>query len=290
MAAPGTERSAPEYWLGPAGQEKLPELLKYRPAVFFSCLLDFRDVRAELVDSMDHICAAWLPADDLAVDWTEPACRNLQDDMLETAPRAGILPDPGPVDLSTDRLYGIEEDLVRHLVRTAYRAIYFNLNFRLYSRLHESRHDFLQRLREEANLRGQQSLKELARQVKLKLGQVREGALPRGLREEKLEYLQQESRRITSLVESRLSEAIFNSRLPASHDLFHVETSIEPPPELKALETDLNRIEREAYDRLRRLIQDSRQEAEEISEYQVRIQPNNVHILRRGLLWIPAPL
>lgn len=278
----------PEHWLGPGEQDKIPQLLEYRPAVFFTCLLDFRDVRAELVDSTDQIYSTWLPATELAVDWSQTACEDLTHEILESQPRPGIRSARLPIGLDQARLDEIESDLINHLVRHERRLVYFNPNFRIYSRLNETRQDFVIRGREEGNLRIQPALTELAHQTKLLLEQLRESPLPRGLGDEKLEQLQSERRRILLMAGTRLSDAIINSRLPFTRELFQVEVAAGGPPELSTMESDLSRIEREAYEHLNRLVAAHGRQAEECIEYEVRLQPNNVRVQRRGLLWIPA--
>ncbi len=287
-AAASPSSSLTEYWLGLREQYEIPEFLEYRPAVVFECLLDFRDVRAELVDRAEQLYSTWLPEADLAVDWSKPACSDLSPEMLESQPRPGIRPSRRLVRIDPAYLERIENDLIDHLTRCERKRVLFNPNFRAYSRMSESDADFLNRLWEEGNSNLQAELKELTHSLQLQLEQLRESQLPKGLSDEKTQQLRSAKRRAIAQMGNRLNEIIWAKQLPTLGELFHAGTTQPVSAEIHPLEDELRRLEEETFERIRQLSSSYKSRVVECYDYFVGLHPNNIQIIRRGILWVPT--
>lgn len=287
-----------ELWLG-VEESLLRDALviwRYRPALLFECLLEFRDPRAELVHSEDRRYTTWLPRDEAAADWSVSAVDEFTPERVRMAPQPGVHPYEGIVALTEARLEEIENDLIAHLVRSERLVLYYNPNLRLYSRWNESREEFLERVVEEVRERLHPTLKELLREFQLQLEQLRQKPLPRDVPEELRAGLDVLRRRMISRVEAQLQRTVLDHPLgtalrsvEAEEDLSEASTAVEAPEELQPLAQELERLYEAAAARAQTLLREALERARECEPYAVALHPNGIRIVRRALLWVPVP-
>lgn len=290
-----------ELWLG-VEESLLRDALviwRYRPALLFECLLEFRDPRAELVHSEDRRYTTWLPRDEAAADWSVPAVDEFTPERVRMAPQPGVHPYEGIVALTEARLEEIENDLIAHLVRSERLVLYYNPNLRLYSRWNESREEFLERVVEEVRERLHPTLKELLREFQLQLEQLRQKPLPRDVPEELRAGLDVLRRRMISRVEARLNRVVLDHPIGAvlrgesAEGVLDVspegEKGGEVPDELQPLAQELERLYETAAARAGALLREALEQARECEPYAVALHPHGIRILRRALLWVPTP-
>ncbi len=274
---------------------------RYRPALLFECLLEFRDPRAEIVHSEDRRYTTWLPRDDAAADWSVSAIEELAPEHVRTAPQPEVRPYGETVTLTDARLAEIEEDLIAHLVRTERVSVYYNPNLRLYSRRTESREEFLERAMEEARLRLQPVLRELMREFQFQLEQLRQKPLSPNIPDELRSGVDVQRRRMISRLEARLNRVLLDhpssavgSTKELSDALSEEERDASSIPvgvadELQPLAQELERLYEAAAARARALLQEAFENARECEPYTIALHPSGIRILRRALLWVPTP-
>lgn len=281
----------PELWLAPAtpGQPELPHLFHYQPALMFECLLQYRDVRAELIHSNEAIYTAWLPESDeeLAIDWSVPAVTAISHDRLESSPREVIRPYGKPLHLTPQQMDQAQSDLIDYLVGQETLRLFYNPYLKWYSKLGEEREEFFQRVFDEMRTRLQPQLKELARRLQLQVEQLREQPLPEDLPAEMAEELDGVRRQLISALESKMDALIMSGADPAQPSL-QMEHDTPIPHEIQGVKQELDQIEQEIFDDLHALLTEHLTRARECEEYEIRLQPTDIKILRRALLWIPV--
>lgn len=281
----------PELWLAPAtpGQPELPHLFHYQPALMFECQLQYRDVRAELIHSIEGIYTAWLPEgnEELAVDWSVPAVKSVSHDRLESAPRESIRPYQGHLRLTRRQMDQAQSDLIDYLVSRETLRLFYNPSLKRYSNLGEEREEFLQRILDEVRTQLQPQLKELARRLQLQVEQLREQPLPEDLPTEMAEELDSIRRQLISALENKMDALIMSGTDPTQPSL-QIEHDIPIPHEIEGVQQELRQIEQEIFDDLHALLTEHLTRARECEEYEIRLQPTDIKILRRALLWIPV--
>jgi len=269
---------------------------RYRPALLFECLLEFRDPRAELVHSEDRTYTTWLPRDEAAADWSVSVVDDFAPERVRTAPQPEVHPYEGVVALTEARLEEIENDLIAHLVRSERLTLYYNPNLRLYSRWNESREEFLERVLEAVRERLHPALRELMREFQLQLEQLRQKPLPMDVPDELRMGLEVLRRRMISRVEARLQRTVLDHPLGAAFrsveaegELSEASATVEAPEELQPLAQELERLYEAAAARAQTLLREALEQARECEPYPVALHPNGVRVMRRALLWVPMP-
>jgi hypothetical protein len=265
-----------EYWLRPTSSGQLI----YRPAVIAECTLNFRSLRAGLNHSLERSYSAWLPEGDAAIDWDVPAVQIIEGLPLTTQPEPGIPYRPGRYRASKADFDEYISELVDKLARAERLEIFCNNRFSLYSSPGDSLEDFLERVAEAALEAVEPELKQIYNEFELKIEQLHEA---HGRQEMDPDKLVSRQLRISES-SSRLAK-LFSTFAGSTFDLAEPERHIDPEDEL---DQDLEQIEREAYKALRGLYDRYLEMAREYDIFYVNLQPDNIHITRSGLLWVPV--
>lgn len=278
--------------LAPAdqAQAELPHLLRYRPALMFECQIEFRDIRAELIHAKEAYYSAWLPdgGEDVVIDWSEPAVPEISPDRLEWEPRSSICPYPGKVRLTKRRMDQAQSDLMSYLIRQANLTLYHNPSLQWYSKLGEDRQEFLNRVADEVLTQMQPQLKMLAQRLKFRLEQLRELSLQGDYAQDVSDELEVVRRRMISLLENRMEAAIMSHPQAPTTPLLDTADILEIPDELKNLQEELRHIEQDFMQDLHAIHAEYHAKVNDCHEYPVRLQPTDIKVIRRALLWVPV--
>lgn len=287
-----------EYWYEPGDASPDVERV-YRPAVLVDCRINFRSLKAGVNHSEERSYTAWLPGGSLPVDWDVHAVEDLDPHKVLSLPTEGVETPADRPGLSDDRFVEIEDDFVDTLVRRERFVLFYNPVFEIFSDGEEPLGDFLDRTAEVALQEIEPELKQLKHVYELQLGQVREAhLLKRGaaaadgqldgnargqaeverMLQSRTEYFEIGTR-ITSLF-TGLAGFVLQMPLARSGPLPDSGEALE-------LREDLNRVEQEAADALNELYTRYLELVRSYDEFEVRIQPSNIRILRRALLWVP---
>ncbi|HEY7915119.1 MAG TPA: hypothetical protein VIG62_24640 [Blastocatellia bacterium] len=277
-----------DYWFRPATLA-VAGRLTYRPAALIECKVNFRSLRAGLNHSEERSYTAWLPEGDLAIDWDQPALDCYEHTQLSLQPDASLEYRPGNFKTTRKDFDQYEEELTDNLIRTERLRVFFNPVFGLFSAPGDLLEDFLARVAEAALGRVEPELKRIRGKFELQFEQVREAYAAKGLRAErlslerfisqKLHFLESENRLAGMF--STLAGAVFGTTesRPAAE--------IEEPSEAE-LREDLSRVEQEASEALRALYDEYLALANEYDIFEIGLQPDNVLVVRRALLWVPV--
>lgn len=276
-----------ESWLKP-DSESSGKLL-YRPALLIEYTVNFRSLRAGLNHSEEQSESGWLPESDLAMDW-DSHTENL-DDISRLSPH----PDPnigyvrGNYHTTRADIEEFVSELLQKLVRTERLSVYFNPVFGLFSAPGDPLEGFLARVADAALGRIEPELKRLRNRFELQLEQVREAQAAKGTLTEvlnlesfisnKLHFFESENRLAGMF--STLAGAVFGSAEARNKEDTY-------PPEEAELREDLDRIEQEASEALRALYDEYLALANEYDTFEIGVQPDNIQIMRRILLWVPV--
>jgi hypothetical protein len=262
--------------------------LAYRPAMLLECSINFRSLRAGLNHSEERSYSAWLPEGDLAIDWDKPAVDFTTLAQLATRPDPAIAFHHGDYRTTRDEFDQYETDLINKLVRSERLRVYFNPVFGLFSSPEDTLEDFLPRIAEAALSRVEPELKQLRNRFELQLEQVREAQGLKGTRREELSFESFMAHKL-HLFESEHRLADMFSTLAGA-----VFGTAEPKPLLEVvhwqdaeLREDLDRIEQEASEALRALYSEYLALANEYDIFEIGLQPDNIQVARRLLLWVP---
>jgi hypothetical protein len=276
-----------EAWLKPG--DGLAGPLVYRPAVLIEYTVNFRSLRAGLNHSEERSYSAWLPEADLAMDW------DSRGGDFDGISRLASQPDPA-IDYRLGNYLTTRSDfdqcvaeLIEKLVRTERLSVYFNPVFGLFSAPGDPLEDFLARVADAALGRIEPELKRLRNRFELQLEQVREAQAAKGSFAEslnlesfisnKLHFFESENRLAGMF--STLAGAVFGSAEPRSKE--------EPyRADEEELREDLERIEQEASEALRALYDEYLALANEYDTFEIGVQPDNIQVIRRILLWVPV--
>jgi hypothetical protein len=277
-----------EFWYHAAEGEDRSRLA-YRPAILLECSINFRSLRAGLNHSEERTYSAWLPEADLAIDWDKPAVDFTTLSQLATRPDPNIVFGNGDYQTTRGEFDQYEADLINTLVRGQRLRVYFNPVFGLFSSPEDTLEDFLPRIAEAALSRVEPELKRLRNRFELQLEQVREAQASRGARREDLSFESFMAHKL-HLFESEHRLADMFSTLAGA-----VFGTAEPKPLLEEvqwqdaeLREDLDRIEQEASEALRALYSEYLALANEYDIFEIGLQPDNIQVARRLLLWVPT--
>jgi hypothetical protein len=267
-----------------------PGANQYRPAVFVECTLIFRSLRAGLNHSEDHEYTAWLPEADLAIDWDNAAVKLDEQMKLAVASQPGVGYRQGRYNATRQELDQYQAELVDSLARNARLSIFYNPVFGLFSAPEDSLEEFLGTVADAALRRVEPELKSLRRKFELQLEQIREAQSRKGLAAEALSVdrlvardlqLFESESRLTSMF-SILAGAVFGTQETRHHEDTGEKIDLE-------LREDLARIEDEAGEALRKLYAEYKSLAREYDLFEIGLQPDNIRIIRRAILWVPVP-
>jgi hypothetical protein len=277
-----------EFYLLPDSIPALEDRL-YRPAVLIDCSINFRSLRAGLNHSDERSYAAWLPSRDLAIDWDQPAAIISNAAQLLASPDSRIGFVQGNYQASNADLDQYEAELIDKLVRNERLRIVFNPVFGMFSSPDEGLEDFLGRVAEAALGRVEPELKRLRSRFELQLEQVREARSERGISDDgpgldriilhNLRFFESENR--LAAMFSSLAGSVFGATGPRSEAEIDAQTESE-------LREDLDRVEQEASDALRALYGEYMSLSNEYDMFEIGLQPDNIQVIRRALLWVPV--
>ena len=278
-----------EFWFRPGDEMDDASALVYRPALLIECSINFRSLRAGLNHSEERSYAAWVPESDLAIDWDSPAAEINERSQLTILANSHIGYLQGNYQTSKKDFDEYEAELIDMLARKERLRIFFNPVFGLFSAPEDSLEDFLARVAEAALGRVEPELKRLRNRFELHIEQVREAQAAKGANAEnlslesvisrKLRFFESENR-LADLF-STLAGAVFGTTEPRSQNESYEASETE-------LREDLDRVEQEASEALRALYSEYLTLANEYDTFEIGLQPDNVQIIRRILLWIPV--
>ncbi len=277
-----------EFWQHPDDAHDR-SLMTYRPAMLVECSINFRSLRAGLNHSEERTYSAWLPESDLAIDWDRPAVDSATLSQLATRPDPGIPHHHGNYQTTREGFQQYEAELIARLVRNERLRVFFTPVFGLFSVPGESREDFLPRIAEAALSRVEPELKRLRNRFELQLEQVREAQGLKGSRTEEISlesfiahklHLFESEHRLADMF-STLAGAVFGTTEPRP-------LSEAVKWEDAELREDLDRIEQEASEALRALYEEYLALANEYDIFEIGLQPQNIQVARRLLLWVPV--
>jgi hypothetical protein len=278
-----------EFWYHP--DVKGGGAQRYRPAVLVECTLNFRSLRAGLNHSEEHNYTAWLPDPDLAIDWDTPAIVFDDGSRLAVREDPEIEPATNPSPATEEDLRRYEADLVDSLIRKERLRLLFSPAFGLFSAPGDPPEHFLERVAEAALGRVLPELKRLHGRFELQLEQVREAQVRKGYSGERLSPERLISRNL-HLFESENRLAMMFMNLAGS--VFGpVEPRREPEKvdrEEDELREDLERVEEEASEALRTLYAEYVTLADEHDQFEIGLQPHNIQVIRRAVLWVPVTI
>jgi hypothetical protein len=278
-------------WLQTGGATKAPDAHQYRPSAFVECTLNFRSLRAGLNHSEDHEYTAWLPEADLAIDWDSVAVKLDGQVKLLLAPQQGVGYRQGRYIATKQEFDQYQAELIDSLARNARLRIFYNPVFGLFSAPEDDLEEFLDVVAEAALKRVEPELKHLRRKFELRLEQIREAQSRKGLAAEGLSVDRLLSRNLQLFEsESRLTQ-IFSTLAGAVFGTQEAHHQEPPDEEIDLdLREDLARIEEEAGEALRRLYAEYKTLAGEYDLFEIGLQPDNIRIIRRAILWVPVPI
>jgi hypothetical protein len=285
-----TARSEVSVWLAPAdhAQPELPYVFSYRPALMFECLVEFRDIRAEVIHAKDAFYTAWLPegTEEMVIDWSLPALPRIDAERFETEPRPSIRPHPERLRVGKRLTDEAQTDLIDYLVRRETLRVFYNPSFKRYSKLGEDEHEFIHRVTDEAVTQLQPQLKELANRLKLQAEQLLEHPLPDN-RDDDGE-LTSIRRRMIAAIQNRMDAIIMGNPEALTKPLLDIREKLDVPDQIRELKEELDRIERDVLKDLNALLAEYRSRAYECQQYDIRLQPTDIRVVRRALLWVPV--
>lgn len=260
----------------------------YRPAVLVECTLNFRSLRAGLNHSDERNYTAWLPERDLAIDWDAPAVIFDDGSLLGAHPDPGIRYHPGNYQATAADFERYQSGLIDQLVRKERLHLYHSTPFGLYSGPGQPLDDFLAQVADVAIHRVEPELKRLRNRFGLQLEQVREAQVRKGFSSER-RGLDSLMSRNAHLFESETRLASMFSNLAGT--VFGTSESRKEAeaagPDDTELREDLERVEEEASEALRSLYDEYVALANEYDTFEIGLQPNNIQVIRRALLWVP---
>jgi hypothetical protein len=277
-----------ESWLKTAGGLDAGRLI-YRPALLIECAVNFRSLRAGLNHSEERNYSAWLPESDLAINWDTPAAEFEELSQLASQPDPTISYRPGNYLTTETDLEQCVADLTEKLVRAERLSVYFNPVFGLFSDPGDLLEDFLARVADASLGRIEPEMKRLRNRFELQLEQVREAQASKGSFTEslnlesfisnKLHFFESENRLAGMF--STLAGAVFGTSEPRLKEESYRADEAE-------LREDLGRIEQEASEALRALYDEYLALANECDTFEIGLQPDNIQVIRRVLVWVPV--
>ena len=276
-----------EYWLYREPVPEEPANVFYKPAFLIECTINFRSLRAGLNHSEERNYVTWLPKAELAIDWDHLVHPFNEPLKLQLSPEPHIGYWYRDYATTENELQQYEAGLIENLTRKERLKIFFNPVFGLFSAPEDELKDFLSRVAEAALTRVEPELKRLRNKSELQFEQIREKHAAQSMDSDELnEAIILRNRRLFES-ENRLAEMfstlagnVFRSDKP--------KTSAAPFNLVdEELREDLARVEQDAGEALRNLYNEYRQLANEYDLFEIGLQPDNIQVIRRILLWIP---
>lgn len=278
-----------EFWFRPAAPAAEGQAALYRPAVLVECRVNFRSLRAGLNHSEERSYTAWLPEGDLAIDWDAPAADFSPGAHVSARPDLDITYQRGNYLATKSYLEQYEAELIDKLARSERLRIFFNPVFGLFSAPGDALEKFLTQVAEAALGRVEPELKRLRNRFELHLEQVREARASRGLGAQSLSFESMMSHKLhlfesetrLAAMFSTLAGAVFGTTGPRAQDESYEADETE-------LREDLERVEQEASESLQALYNEYLTLANEYDVFEIGLQPDNIQVIRRSLLWVPT--
>jgi hypothetical protein len=274
-----------EIWFHSAGAQNFVQPV-YRPAALIDCSINFRSLRAGLNHSEERTYTAWLPEGELPIDWDSPAIAFDENKTVSSAPPPDAFYKPGNYLTTREHISQFEAELIDKLVRSERLKVFFNPVFGLFAAPDEELEDFLARVAEAALGRVGPELRSLRNKFELQLEQIREVHSSEGERAEGLSFesfISQKLRLFQS--ENRLAK-MFSTLAGSLVGLKEDQAEIDSPWDEAELHEDLRRLEQEASHALRNLYEEYTALANEYDIFEIGLQPGNIQVTRRALLWV----
>jgi hypothetical protein len=278
-----------EFWFRPGDATPEPGARVYRPAMLVECSVNFRSLRAGLNHSEERNYTAWIPESDIAMDWDLPAAEFNERSQLTVLPDSKIGYWQGNYKTTREDFDQYEAELVDKLARNERLRIFFNPVFGLFSAPGDELEEFLARVAEAALGRVEPELKSVRNRFELHFEQVREAQAARGMSAENLSLESFISHKLHLFEsENRLAD-MFSTLAGAVFGTAELRSQVEPYEwEEAELREDLDRVEQEASEALRALYSEYLTLANEYDVFEIGLQPDNIHVVRRVLLWVPT--
>lgn len=278
-----------EFWFRPGNGTLETGAHVYRPAMLVECSVNFRSLRAGLNHSEERNYTAWIPESDIAMDWDLPAAEFNERSQLTVLPDSKIGYWQGNYKTTREDFDQYEAELVDKLARNERLRIFFNPVFGLFSAPGDELEEFLARVAEAALGRVEPELKSVRNRFELHFEQVREAQASRGMSAENLSLESFISHKLHLFEsENRLAD-MFSTLAGAVFGTTELRSQIEPYEwEEAELREDLNRVEQEASEALRALYSEYLTLANEYDVFEIGLQPDNINVVRRVLLWVPT--
>ena len=278
-----------EVWFRATNRECDASALLYRPAVLIEYRINFRSLRAGLNHSEERSYTAWVPLDGLAIDWDTPALSFCEAPQLASQPDCDIGYQQGDFLTTKACFEQFEAELIDKLVRHERLCVFFNPVFGIFSAPGEAVEDFLVQVAEAALSRVEPELKRLRNTFELQHEQIREARSARGARSENPSFESFISRKLHLFESENRLAAMFSTLAGA---VFGTTQQRHQPedynPDETELREDLDRVEHEASQALRTLYGEYLALASEYDIFEIGLQPDNIIVIRRALLWVPV--
>ncbi len=274
-----------ELWFRFAAAQDFVEPV-YRPAALIDCSINFRSLRAGLNHSEERTYTAWLPEGELPIDWDAPAVRFDEGALASSAPYTDAFYKSGNYLTTREHISQFEAELIDKLARSERLKVFFNPVFGLFAAPDEELEDFLARVAEAALGRVGPELRNLRNKFELRLEQIREAHSFEGEREGLSfeSFISQKLRLFQS--ENRLAQMF--STLAGSLVGVKEDQAEDSPWDEAELNEDLRRLEQEASQALHNLYEEYTALANEYDFFEIGLQPANIQVTRRAVLWIPV--
>jgi hypothetical protein len=278
-----------EFWFRPGDGTLETGVHVYRPAMLVECSVNFRSLRAGLNHSEESTYTAWVPESDIAMDWDMPAAEFNERSQLTVLPDSKIGYWQGNYQTTSEDFNQYEAELVDKLARNERLRIFFNPVFGLFSAPGDELEEFLARVAEAALGRVEPEMKSLRNRFELHFEQVREAQSSRGMSAENLSLESFISHKLHLFEsENRLAD-MFSTLAGTVFGTTGLRSQIEPYEwEEAELREDLDRVEQEASEALRALYSEYLTLANEYDVFEIGLQPDNIQVVRRVLLWVPV--
>ncbi|HMW02318.1 MAG TPA: hypothetical protein PLL06_15020 [Acidobacteriota bacterium] len=280
-----------QHWLCPE-PTTTATFTHYRPAVFLECQLRFHHLRAHIKHTAEKRYTAWYPRGQASVDWDIPALGDTEVLNIAMGPPHHLPHKTENFDFSDQNFREFIEEKLNKLVRTARLKVFHNAHFDVFSEPDETRDHFITRLAEKAPDSIENDLNNLIRRVNMKISQVRETQERRGRKLEIPEMFINDilmERRHELFASQYRLEALFSSgeKLLVTSSDGIASFPINDPEYIEMMET-LQLIEDETKRELNELCTRCIQKVSECDLFEIGLQRNQIHILRKGVLWVPT--
>jgi len=280
----------PQMWYRPSeGHTVSNATTVYRPAALVECRMSFRSIRAGFQYSDERYYTAWYPTKQVTIDWSSAAVGVKNSDELGGIASADAGYQSGDYNFSSAYFDDLQEELIEYLVRTAKYSVLYNANFSLYSEPKESRETFLSRCGDLGVEKIEPDLKRLLGRFELAIEQLREAQARRGrkLEGDKAEEMFSYWRDLFAASEKGLADMFIGKfRMVLQNP---IPRPAAPTDEIdQDLMDELQRVERDAKAALNTLYTDYIQMVEQCDAFDVGLQRENIHVIRRALLWVPS--